>query len=72
MPAGKKQKRMPARLQLRLALELLRARAFPDEAGATAIEYALIASGIGAAVAATVYSLGSSTSGFYSHLSSLF
>ena len=30
-----------------------------DESGATAIEYAMIASGIGAAVAATVYSLGS-------------
>jgi Flp pilus assembly pilin Flp len=72
MPASKKHKQISARLQLRLALELLRARAGSDEAGATAIEYALIASGIGAAVAAAVYSLGSATSGFYSHLSSLF
>jgi pilus assembly protein Flp/PilA len=30
-----------------------------DDRGATAIEYALIASGIGATVAATVYTLGS-------------
>jgi pilus assembly protein Flp/PilA len=30
-----------------------------DESGATAIEYALIAAGIGATVAATVYNLGS-------------
>ena len=32
-----------------------------DEDGATAIEYALIAAGIGAAVAATVWSLGTTT-----------
>lgn len=30
-----------------------------DERGATAIEYALIAAGIGATVAATVYNMGS-------------
>ena len=30
-----------------------------DESGATAIEYALIAAGIGATIAATVWSLGS-------------
>ena len=29
-----------------------------DESGATAIEYALIAAGIGATIAATVYNLG--------------
>jgi Flp pilus assembly pilin Flp len=62
----------PARVQLGLVLELLRCRLVHHEAGATAIEYALIASGIGAAVAATVYSLGSTTQGLYSHLSSLF
>jgi Flp pilus assembly pilin Flp len=71
MTKRKKTKR-PARVQLGLALELLRARVVHEEAGATAIEYALIASGIGAAVAATVYSLGSTTQGLYSHLSSLF
>jgi pilus assembly protein Flp/PilA len=62
----------PAREQLRLALALLRARVVRDEAGATAIEYALIASGIGAALAATVYSLGSTTQGLYSRIASLF
>jgi len=30
-----------------------------DESGATAIEYALIAAGVGATIAATVYNLGS-------------
>ena len=30
-----------------------------DERGATAIEYALIAAGVGATIAATVYNLGS-------------
>ena len=30
-----------------------------DESGATAIEYGMIAAGVGGAVAATVYSLGS-------------
>ncbi len=36
-----------------------------DEGGATAIEYALIASGIAAAIAATVSSLGTSVQGLY-------
>ena len=35
-------------------------RLLADESGATAIEYAMIAAGVGAAIAATVYSLGSS------------
>jgi Flp pilus assembly pilin Flp len=72
MRARKETKRMPAGAQLRLALELLRARVIRDEAGATAIEYALIASGVGAAVAATVYSLGSTTHDLYARISSLF
>jgi len=53
-------------------LTLLRKRLAANDQGATAIEYALIASGVGAAVAATVYNLGSTTQGLYSHLSSLF
>jgi Flp pilus assembly pilin Flp len=63
---------MSKKSQLRLVTELLRARLTADEQGATAIEYALIASGVGAAVAATVYNLGSTTQGLYSHLSSMF
>ena len=42
-----------------------------DQEGGTAIEYALIAAGIGAAVAATVYSLGTSTAGFYQTIANL-
>ena len=63
---------MRRKSQLRSIMDLLRARLAGDEKGATAIEYALIASGVGAAVAATVYNLGSTTQGLYSHLSSMF
>ena len=34
------------------------ARLLDDESGSTAIEYAMIAAGVGAAIAATVFSLG--------------
>jgi pilus assembly protein Flp/PilA len=44
-----------------LALRLIR-----DEGGATAIEYAMIASGIAVAIAATILTLGSSVNGMYS------
>jgi len=37
-----------------------------DESGATAIEYALIASGISIAVVGTVATLGSNVKGYYS------
>jgi pilus assembly protein Flp/PilA len=37
-----------------------------DEAGATAIEYAMIASGIGVVIAATIVNLGSTVKGLYS------
>jgi pilus assembly protein Flp/PilA len=37
-----------------------------DERGATAIEYAMIASGIAVAIAATIVTLGSSVTGMYS------
>lgn len=40
------------------AVRLLR-RFGADERGATAIEYAMIAAGVGATIAATVYSMGS-------------
>lgn len=42
-----------------------------DEHGGTAIKYAMIAAGIGAAVAATVYSLGSTTAGLYQTIASM-
>ena len=47
------------RLQLRSTLARLHARLAADERGATAIEYALIACGVGAAIASTVFSFGS-------------
>jgi pilus assembly protein Flp/PilA len=40
-------------------------RLLHDESGATAIEYALIASGIAVAIAATVVSLGSTVKGLF-------
>ena len=43
-----------------------------DEQGATAIEYAMIAAGIGAALAATVFSLGSATHNLYQSVAALF
>jgi pilus assembly protein Flp/PilA len=39
-----------------------------DESGATAIEYAMIASGIAVAIAATIATLGSSVQGMYSNV----
>ncbi|HZC57257.1 MAG TPA: Flp family type IVb pilin [Xanthobacteraceae bacterium] len=40
-----------------------------DDTGATAIEYAMIASGIGVAIAATVTSLGSGVNGLFTTVS---
>jgi pilus assembly protein Flp/PilA len=59
-------------MRLGSALELMRRRLAGNEDGATAIEYALIAAGIGAAVAATVWSLGSTTHNFYASLAAMF
>ena len=49
------------KFSLRLRIALLSRRVARSEDGATVIEYAMIAAGIGAAVAATVYSLGTTT-----------
>jgi len=46
-------------IKLGSMLALLRRRAADDEHGATAIEYAMIAAGVGLAVATTVWSVGS-------------
>jgi pilus assembly protein Flp/PilA len=51
--------------------ELMRFRR--DESGATAIEYAMIAAGVGATVATTVWSLGSTLkTTFYDKLGGMF
>ncbi len=43
-----------------------------DDGGATAIEYALIASGIAAAIIAVVIALGTSVTGMYTSVSNSF
>ncbi len=62
---------MSSKTKLRDTIALMRRRLAGNEQGATAIEYALIAAGIGAAVAATVYSLGTATKGLYSSLAAM-
>lgn len=50
-----------------------RVRSFTqDRAGATAIEYAMIASGIAVAIAVAVKTLGTTTQAFYNSLVALF
>ena len=47
-------RKKPPKSKLRATVVLMRRRLAVDERGATAIEYALVASGIGVAIAATV------------------
>jgi pilus assembly protein Flp/PilA len=65
-------KKPARRSNLRPMLKLLRSRIATDQEGATAIEYALIACGIGAAVAATIWTLGSTTKAFYTSVAAIF
>ena len=60
-------KTMRNRPHLTLATPLL--RFLRDESGATAIEYAMIASGVGVAIAATIVNLGTTVKGLYSSVS---
>ena len=48
------------------------ARFYADESGATAIEYAMVASGIGAFLAATVYGLGGKVKALFTTLAGMF
>ena len=58
--------------KLRSTMAVLRARFVADEQAATAIEYALIASGVGVAIAATVFSFGSALkTTFYDKIAAL-
>jgi pilus assembly protein Flp/PilA len=50
----------------KLPVVALALRSLRDDGGATAIEYAIIASGIAVAIAATIVTLGSSVTGMYS------
>jgi pilus assembly protein Flp/PilA len=63
---------MSKKTKLRLTMTIMRERLAADERGATAIEYAMIAAGIGVAIAATVTSLGSAVSNLYTSIASIF
>jgi Flp pilus assembly pilin Flp len=62
----------PTRAPAPSLLATLGKRVAGDQEGGTAIEYALIAAGVGVAVAGTVYSLGTVTAGLYQTIASLF
>jgi Flp pilus assembly pilin Flp len=70
-------KAVPARLSrqqrsLGRQFRLLAARLHADECGATSIEYAMIAASVGAFIAATVFSFGSTLkTSFYDKLASM-
>jgi pilus assembly protein Flp/PilA len=51
--------------QMRFAIIMQLRRFADDESGATAIEYALVASGIGVAAAGAIASLGTNVKGLY-------
>jgi pilus assembly protein Flp/PilA len=63
---------MSKKTKLSLTMAIMRQRLADDERGATAIEYAMIAAGIGVAIAATVTSLGSAVSNLYTSIASIF
>jgi pilus assembly protein Flp/PilA len=64
---------MPRTSTLRTIIAPACARFISDEQGATAIEYAVIAAGIGAFISATVYGVGSALrTNFYDKLGALF
>lgn len=63
---------MPRTSTLRTSIAPACARFIADERGATAIEYAMIAAGIGGTIAATVFSFGSSLkTTFYDKIAAL-
>jgi pilus assembly protein Flp/PilA len=77
MPEGRPEDSLadtsPARSKLRLTLARLAARLAADQRGATSIEYAMIASGVAAVIAATVFGFGSTLkTTFYDKLASMF
>jgi len=64
---------MPNQSSLRSTMKQLRHRILGDEAGATAIEYALMASAIGATLAAAILALGTALkTNFYDAIAALF
>jgi pilus assembly protein Flp/PilA len=64
---------MTRTLGLRSIITGAGARFIADERGATAIEYAMIAAGIGVAISATVFNVGSAVrSNFYDKIAAAF
>jgi Flp pilus assembly pilin Flp len=64
---------MPKKPQLHAVTTSLRQLLARDEHGATAIEYAMVAAGVGMAVATTVWSVGSALkTNFYGAIAALF
>ena len=62
----------PKKTSLRSTLTLMRKALPRDEQGATAIEYAMIAAGIGVAIVAAVTKLGTTTAGLYQSVANIF
>jgi pilus assembly protein Flp/PilA len=54
---------------IKITIPAALSRFMRDDSGATAIEYAMIASGVGVAIAATVTSLGSGVKGLFTTVS---
>jgi Flp pilus assembly pilin Flp len=65
-------RKRPPKSNLRAHVALLRRRLATDERGGTAIEYAIVASGIAVAIAASVAILGSTTADLYARVAALF
>ncbi len=65
-------RKKPTKSNLRATVALMRRRLADDEQGATAIEYALVASGIAVAIAAAVTTLGSTTADLFTKVAALF
>jgi pilus assembly protein Flp/PilA len=59
-----------SKLKTEPAMNFMR-RFMRDEGGATAIEYAMIASGVAVAIAATIVTLGSTVQGMYSSVAAV-
>jgi pilus assembly protein Flp/PilA len=57
---------------LRATIALMREALPRDEQGATAIEYAMVAAGIGVAIVAAVTKLGTTTAGLYTSVANIF
>jgi pilus assembly protein Flp/PilA len=71
MPEGEAGKHMSNKITLRKTVDLMR-QFLANDRGATAIEYALIACGVGAAIASTVFSFGSNLkSTFYDKIAAM-